>query len=84
MIDPFKTLIDDNKLGLLAAVDVSYLSVEEQQAVWELVNRQGLKLKPKAAAALRKHSGELTEEKIVEILDALSVNMQSGNEGMNL
>lgn len=84
LIDPFKTLIDDNKLALLAAVDVSYLSVEEQQAVWELVNRQGLKLKPKAAAALRKHSGELTEEKIVEILDALSVKMQSGNEGMNL
>ena len=48
------------------------------------MNRQGLKLKPKAAAELRKHGGELTEEKIVEILDALSINKRSGNEGLNL
>ena len=84
LIEPFKVLIDENKLALLAAVDVSYLSEEEQQAIWELLNRQELKLKPKAAAALRKHGGDLTEEKIVEILDALSVKKRSGNEGMNL
>lgn len=79
LIEPFKVLIDENKLALLAAVDVSYLSEEEQQAIWELLNRQELKLKPKAAAALRKHGGELTEEKIVE-----TIKKRSGNEGMNL
>ena len=46
LIGPFKVMIDENRLALLAAVDVSYLSEEEQQAVWELVDRQGLQLKP--------------------------------------
>lgn len=84
LIEPFKVMIDENRLALLAAVDVPYLSEEEQQAVWELVDRQGLQLKPKAAAALRKHGGDLTEETIIEILDALSIKKRSGNKGMNL
>ena len=63
---------------------MSFLEEGEQQAIWTLLNRQGLKLKPKAATELRKHGGELTEEKIVEILDALSINKRSGNEGLNL
>ena len=63
---------------------MSFLEESEQQAIWKLLNRQGLKLKPKAAAELRKHGGELTEERIVEILDALSINKRSGNEGLNL
>lgn len=84
LTEPFKVMIDENRLALLAAVDVSYLSEEEQQAVWELVDRQGLQLKPKAAAALRKHGGDLTEETIIEILDAISIKKRSGNEGMNL
>ena len=84
LIPEFKRLVDEGNVALLAAVDMSFLEEGEQQAIWKLLNRQGLKLKPKAAAELRKHGGELTEEKIVEILDALSINKRSGNEGLNL
>ena len=84
LIEPFKKMMDENKLALLSAVDLSYLTKDEQQAVWNLADRQGLKVRPKAAQALRKHSGELTEEKITEILDALSVRKQTGNEGIRL
>ena len=84
LIPEFKKLVDEGCVALLAAVDMSFLEEGEQQAIWRLLNRQGLKLKPKAAAELRKQGGELTEERIVEILDALSINKRSGNEGLNL
>ena len=84
LIPEFKKLVDEGRVALLAAVDMSFLEEGEQQAIWKLLNRQSLKLKPKAAAELRKHGGELTEEKIIEILDALSINKRSGNEGLNL
>lgn len=46
LIQPFKNLMDENKIALLAAVDVSYLTEEEQQMLWNIVERQGLKVKP--------------------------------------
>lgn len=82
LIPEFKKLVDEGSVALLAAVDMSFLEEGEQQAIWNLLNRQGLKLKPKAATELRKHGGELTEERIVEILDALSINKRSGNQFM--
>ena len=84
LIPEFKKLVDEGSVALLAAVDMSFLEEGEQQAIWKLLNRQGLKLKPKAAAELRKHGGELTDDRIVEILDALSISKRSGNEGLNL
>lgn len=84
LIAPFKTMIDESRLALLAAVDLSYLSEDEQRTVWNLADRQGLKIKPMTAEALRKNESELTEEKIAEILDAMSVKKRSGNEGVSL
>ena len=84
MIQPFKNLIDENRLALLAAVDISYLTAEEQQMVWDIMERQGLKLKPKMATELRKQSGNLTENKIAEIMDALLVKKNGSNAGVNL
>lgn len=84
LIQPFKDLIDGNKLALLAAVDISYLTTEEQQTVWDMMERQGLKLKPKMATELRKCSGNLNENKVAEIMDALMVKKTSTNGGVNL
>ena len=53
LIQPFKNLVDENKLALLAAVDVSYLTEEEQMMLWKLVERQHLKIKPIFAEKLR-------------------------------
>ena len=83
LIQPFKNLMDENKIALLAAVDVSYLTEEEQQMLWNIVERQGLKVKPVYAEKLRKASGNLTEEKMVEILEALQVKHTDGNAGVS-
>ncbi len=84
LIQPFKNLMDENKIALLAAVDVSYLSEDEQQMLWNIVERQGLKIKPVYAEKLRKASGDLTEEKMAEILEALQIKHSDGNAGVNL
>ena len=83
LIQPFKNLMDENKIALLAAVDVSYLTEEEQQMLWNIVERQGLKIKPAYAEKLRKESGSLTEEKMAEILEALHVKHSDGNAGVS-
>lgn len=83
LIQPFKNLMDENKIALLAAVDVSYLTTEEQQMLWNIVERQGLKVKPAYAEKLRKVSGSLTEEKMAEILEALQVKHTDGNAGVS-
>lgn len=83
LIQPFKNLMDENKIAQLAAVDVSYLTEEEQQKLWNIVERQGLKVKPVYVEKLRKASGSLTEEKMAEILEALQVKHTDGNAGVS-
>ena len=83
LIQPFKNLMDENKIALLAAVDVSYLTENEQNMLWNIVERQGLKVKPVYAERLRKASGNLTEEKMAEILEALQVKHTDGNAGVS-
>ena len=75
--------MDENKIALLAAVDVSYMTKKEQQMLWNIVDRQGLKVKPVYAEKLRKASGDLTEEKMAEILEALQVKHADGNAGVS-
>lgn len=82
LLQPFKNLMDKNKIALLAAVDVSYLTEEEQQILWNIVERQGLKVKPVYAEKFRKASADLTEEKMSEILEALQVKHTDGNAGV--
>ncbi|MCD8133195.1 MAG: ParB/RepB/Spo0J family partition protein [Clostridiales bacterium] len=68
LIRPFKDLIDENKLGLVAAVDLSYLSEDEQKMVWDVADEQRIKLKPPVTDKLHKASGSLTRELIEEIV----------------
>lgn len=82
LIPELKKLVDDKRTGIMVGVDLSFLSEEEQRTVWELADRQGLKISPRMAAELRKHTGELTKEKVAEILDALRV--KSENAGVRL
>ena len=56
LIQPFKNLMDENKIALLAAVDISYLTEDEQKMLWDIMVRQGLKIKPAYAEKLRKES----------------------------
>lgn len=81
LIRPFKDLVDDNKIALLAAVDVSYLSEEEQETVYKVISAMGVKLKPKMAEELRKHGGELTENMTESLIEAMIVRKASCDDG---
>ena len=50
----------------MAAVELSYLAAGEQWLVYRGILSRGLKLKHRAAEELRKHSGELTEEMVID------------------
>jgi ParB family chromosome partitioning protein len=84
LIPEFKKLVDDGSLALLAAVDLSFLTEKEQRLVWDIVDRQNLKVKPKMATELRSHSGDLTAENIADIIDAVTVRQHSVNAGVSL
>ena len=64
LIRPFKDKLDDGELTLTAAVELSYLSEDEQEAVVA----QDVKVDEKMAKAVRAAAGELTEGKLDEIL----------------
>lgn len=80
LIRPFKDMMDRNEIPLLAAVDVSYMPEEEQQALHDLMT--GRKLTPKMADRLRKGSGDLDEKKMLEIMDGLTAKKDTN--GVNL
>jgi ParB family chromosome partitioning protein len=73
LIRPFKDLVDRNGIAMLAAVDVSFLTEDEQEMVYGVLDAAGIKLKPKMAEELRRQSGDLTEEKVRGIIDSMTV-----------
>ena len=84
LIRPFKVLMDKNGIPLLAAVDVSYMPEEEQQALYDLMDERNLKITPKMAAQLRKASGNLDEDKMLEIIDGLKVKKNTNGISLKL
>ena len=84
LIRPFKILMDKNGIPLLAAVDVSYMPEEEQQTLYDLMSERKLKITPKMAAQLRKASGDLDAEKMLEIVDGLSVKKNANGISLKL
>lgn len=64
LIHPFKDKLDAGELTLTAAVELSYLSEDEQIIVAE----KDAAINEKAAKSIRAAAGELTEDKLEEIL----------------
>lgn len=64
LIPEFKKKLDDGDMTLTAAVELSYLSEDEQ----ETVAMQDMKMDEKTAKVVRAAAGELTEGKLKEIL----------------
>ena len=77
LVKPFKDMIDDGNLALLAAMDISYLTEDEQKMVIGIIGQTGMKLKPKVATMLRKHSGELTVDMATEIMESTVAKKKS-------
>ena len=64
LIQPFKDMLDAGELTLTAGVELSYLSEDEQATVAE----RAAAINEKVAKSIRAAAGELTEDKLEEIL----------------
>ena len=69
---PLKEKLDSGTLTLVAAVDLSYRSAEEQNAVLELAEQGGIKLDCKTAKGIKDMEGEVTASRILECLGSRS------------
>ncbi|MBP3802427.1 MAG: ParB/RepB/Spo0J family partition protein [Oribacterium sp.] len=68
LIPAFKEMLDDGSLTMVVGVEVSFLSPEEQALVFEVMEKNCIKLKKDAAGRLRAAAGTITEESVQSIL----------------
>lgn len=77
LIEPLAALTDDKKIPLVAAVDLSYLSEQEQDCVHSVMFGDGVKMNAEMAAALKEQSqggSELTVTDVHVICKSISEN----------
>lgn len=68
LIPEFKQMADDGSITFRVAVELSYLSSEEQEMVSNLVKEENIKITDVMATTLKKSSGDLTVEAVKQIL----------------
>lgn len=66
--DQIKEMVDDGTLAMVTAVELSYLSEEEQGHVCKVLNEHGGKINNAQAVELHKEAGFLTADKAKDIL----------------
>jgi len=62
LIPAFKDMLDDGTLTMIAGVEVSYLSADEQKLVLSIMEQNCIKLKKDTAAKLRASAGAISKE----------------------
>jgi ParB family chromosome partitioning protein len=70
LIASFRTLVDDGKLSLYAAVDLSYLIPEAQQWVWEAAKEFRYPLTMKNVAVFKRQKDTLTREVVYALIQS--------------
>ena len=68
LIKPFKDMVDRGALYTKVALQLAFLSEEEQNMVFCVMNEEKTKITSEMVANLRSHSGSLTEAKIKRYL----------------
>lgn len=68
LIKPFKDMVDRGALYTKVALQLAFLSEEEQNMVFRVMNEEKTKITSEMVANLRSHSGSLTEAKIKRYL----------------
>ena len=63
-----KEMVDNGSMPMVAAVELSYLSEDEQKQVCAILNEHGVKMKNTQAVELHNATGSLTEDKVKSIL----------------
>ena len=66
--DQIKEMVDDGVMAMVTAVELSYLSEEEQKQVCTVLDEHGGKIKNAQATELHKEAGSLTADKVKSIL----------------
>lgn len=66
--DQIKEMVDDGTLAMVTAVELSYLSEEEQKQVCSVMEKHGGKIKNAQAVELHNAAGSLTTDKVKDIL----------------
>ena len=66
--DQIKEMVDDGTMAMVAAVELSYLSEEEQGEVCKILDEYGGKIKNAQAVELHNAAGSLTADKVKDIL----------------
>lgn len=66
--DQIKEMVDDGAMAMVTAVELSYLSEEEQKQVCSVMEEHGGKIKNAQAVELHNSAGSLTADKVKDIL----------------
>lgn len=66
--DQIKEMVDEGTMAMVTAVELSYLSEEEQKQVCTVLDEHGGKIKNTQATELHKEAGSLTADKVKSIL----------------
>lgn len=66
--DQIKEMVDDGAMAMVTAVELSYLSEEEQKQVCSVMEEHGGKIKNAQAVELHNSAGSLTKDKVKDIL----------------
>ena len=61
-------MVDDGSMAMVTAVELSYLSEEEQGQVCKIMDEHGGKINNAQAVELHKEAGSLTADKVKDIL----------------
>ena len=67
LIPAFKDMLDDGSLTIIAGVELSFLSVEEQNLVLSVMEQNCIKLKKDMADKLRAAAGAITTESVQSV-----------------
>lgn len=67
LIPAFKDMLDDGSLTIIAGVELSFLSEEEQALVLGVMEENCIKLKKDKADKLRAAAGSITKESVQEV-----------------
>ena len=66
--DQIKEMVDDGAMAMVTAVELSYLSEEEQKQICTVLDEHGGKIKNAQAVELHNAAGSLTADKVKDIL----------------
>ena len=66
--EQIKEMVDTGTMAMVTAVELSYLSEEEQKQVCTVLDEQGVKIKNAQAVELHNAAGSLTEDMVKSIL----------------